>query len=211
MLKKLINYSLLFFVIFNTQLASAAKISPETTTKIENYLNSLDKKYIEFSQDNTDKGILIIDKKYGFRFNYLAPHPLTIIGSTKDLKIYDHALNEAYYESIKNSSLKIFSDKQFKIEKLHDFSENDNFYSLTFREPEFAINYKLIFAKQPLQIKQIIINNEQTNNYNIISFTNFKNIEYAKLKLFVMRNPKDYGPQKQLSQQDILNLIKFAE
>ena len=165
---------------------------------IEDYLNNFQTITAKFKQitieDNKVKtGMLYVSKPGKLRFEYLTPQKITIVLNNNQIMYHEHELDETSYTKENNYFFKLLANKKINLQ--NDISRvisDKNNISLHITKRVDNVNAIIIFATNPITLREVIFENEGQETYHL----SFYDIQYNKnlnSRLFSVQNPKFYS------------------
>ncbi|MBN9543800.1 MAG: outer membrane lipoprotein carrier protein LolA, partial [Alphaproteobacteria bacterium] len=185
-------------------LSAHTQNNDKTVQRISAYLNSLKSiaaEFIQVAADGTNSdGMFFLSRPGKLRWQYNPPTPILIVINGKKLIYYDYELNEISYTNthdVLGSFLTAeridFSDKMVKSEVI---AKNNIIRVTLIHKTKTDEKMVMIFKDNPLELKKMEFydaNGQMTS----VSFHNAKYNHKIDDELFVVKNPRIFGKQKQ--------------
>ncbi|MCF8462369.1 MAG: outer-membrane lipoprotein carrier protein LolA [Rickettsiaceae bacterium] len=198
-MQRIITVILIF--LLNNLAAAQAKES-NILIVAENALNAMQSSLVSFAQvdssGNKMEGILLIDRTKKFlRIEYAEPSPLQIIVRAKKIYIYDYDLDQYNYADNEQNFFSVFfSGTLTKLDEKPRVSKTAKVFKLDLFVKEFQQHITINFSRdtQPKLLSMQIT--EESGNIIEIYINKIQPLKNISEELFIMKNPKIFGPPK---------------
>lgn len=203
---------ILILITLKINIAFGSKQEAITET-IKSYIQNIHSVAIKFEQSDTKgtkaRGILIIDKPYKFRVNYLPPFPLLIVGNKNYVSVYDYEMENLSRIDAKDNIFnfllvdKINFENQFEVISAKD---DNGHYKLKLKHLDSGRSSEIVFNKTTHHITMMTI--FEDDNIISLKFDVTKNLSKVDGKLFILQDPDIYGKPVRLDEQTLMKKVE---